>query len=253
MRPDCPEDAAVVVREVRKRYLLTAQRVRDLKTTLLHPLRSGALRAQPFWALDGVSFEVPRGQSMGVIGANGSGKSTLLRILAGITPPTSGSATIRGRVAALLELGAGFHGLLSGRENAILNAVLLGLSAREAREQLSSIIAFSELEEFIDQPMRTYSFGMFLRLGFAVAVHVRPEVLLVDEVLAVGDAEFQQKCFDHIEGLRARGVTIVIVSHDLAAIERFTDRAALLDRGRLVADGRPSEVIAEYRRRTGTG
>jgi ABC-type polysaccharide/polyol phosphate transport system ATPase subunit len=153
---------------------------------------------------------------------------------------------VHGRVAALLELGAGFHGQISGRDNAILNAVLLGLTIGEARERLDDIVAFAELEDFIDQPMRTYSFGMFLRLGFAVAVHVQPEVLLIDEVLAVGDVEFQEKCFAHIEGLRGRGVTIVIVSHDLPAIEWFTDRTLLMARGILAADGPPGEVIRLY-------
>jgi ABC-type polysaccharide/polyol phosphate transport system ATPase subunit len=147
----------------------------------------------------------------------------------------------------LLELGAGFHAQISGRENAVLNAVLLGLSIREARERLDDIVAFAELEEFIEEPMRTYSYGMYLRLGFSVAVHVRPEILLVDEVLAVGDAEFQAKCFAHLEGLREQGVTIVIVSHDLPAVERFTDRVVLLEKGSLAAEGPASEVIERYR------
>jgi ABC-type polysaccharide/polyol phosphate transport system ATPase subunit len=183
---------------------------------------------------------------IGVLGPNGAGKSTLLRIMAGITQPTAGAIEIRGRVAALLELGAGFHGQISGRDNAMLNAVLLGLTMQKARERLEAIIAFAELEAFIDEPMRTYSLGMFLRLGFAVAVHVHPEVLLVDEVLAVGDAEFQQKCFAHIEELRRRGVTIIIVSHDLPAVERFTDRVVLMDHGLIIMDGRPEEVIRHY-------
>jgi ABC-type polysaccharide/polyol phosphate transport system ATPase subunit len=198
-------------------------------------------------ALRDVSLEVPKAQSLGVIGANGSGKSTLLRIMAGITRPSSGSVAVEGRVAALLELGAGFHDQISGRDNAILNAVLLGLSLQEAKDRIDEIIRFAELETFIDEPMRTYSFGMFLRLGFSVAVHVRPEVLLVDEVLAVGDAEFQAKCFSHIENLRAQGVTIVIVSHDLPAVERFTDRVVLIEHGGIVADGPPDEVVGLYR------
>jgi lipopolysaccharide transport system ATP-binding protein len=240
--------AAVVVRDVTKVYRLTGQRARELKTAVLHPFRSPRTPASPpFVALDKISLDVPRGQSLGVIGANGSGKSTLLRIMAGITAATSGTVTIDGRVSALLELGAGFHGYISGRDNAILNAVLLGLSKREAQERLDDIIRFAELEQFIDEPMRTYSFGMFLRLGFAVAVHVEPEVLLVDEVLAVGDAEFQQKCFDHIESLRRRGVTIIIVSHDLPAVERFTDRVVMVERGKIAADGDPHEVVRHYR------
>jgi ABC-type polysaccharide/polyol phosphate transport system ATPase subunit len=244
---------AVSVRDVTKMFRLSGHRPRDLKTTLLHPFRASQDSLDQFAALRGVSLEVPPGQSLGVIGANGSGKSTLLRIIAGITRPSSGSVEIDGRVAALLELGAGFHDQISGRDNAILNAVLLGLSLQEARERLDDIIAFAELEAFIDEPMRTYSFGMFLRLGFSVAVHVHPEVLLVDEVLAVGDAEFQAKCFDHIEGLRRKGVTIIIVSHELPAIERFTDRVVLMDRGLIVADGVPAEIVGLYRAHAAAG
>ena len=229
-----------------KSFRLTGHSAAAVKTAVLHPLRSLRGSAEEFWALRGVSLEVPRGQSLGIIGANGSGKSTLLRIMAGLTTPTRGSVAVTGRLATLLELGAGFHGQISGRENAILNAVLLGLRLREARERLPAIVAFAELEEFIGEPMRTYSAGMFLRLGFAVAVHVQPEVLLVDEVLAVGDAEFQQKCFAHIEGLRREGVTIVIVSHDLPAVERFTDRVMLMERGEVIAEGRPADVVARY-------
>lgn len=245
------DDAAVVVRNVAKSYRLTGHRAVEIKTTILHPFRSLRGTSERFWAVRDVSLSVPRGQSLGIIGSNGSGKSTLLRLMAGLTVPTQGSVSVSGRLATLLELGAGFHGQISGRDNAVLNGVLLGLTMKEARERLDQIIAFAELEQFIDQPMRMYSAGMFLRLGFAVAVHVRPEVLLVDEVLAVGDAEFQQKCYGHIEELRSQGVTIVIVSHDLPAIERFTDRAVLMERGRAVADGHPSEVVAQYRYQSG--
>ena len=241
-------DLAVSIRGITKSFRLSAHRTHDIKTAVLHPFQARKPRAEPFQALRGIDLAVAAGESVGIIGANGSGKSTLLRIMAGITEPTAGSVEINGRVAALLELGAGFHGQISGRDNAMLNAVLLGLSIQEARARLDDIIAFAELEDFIDEPMRTYSLGMFLRLGFAVAVHVRPEVLLVDEVLAVGDAEFQQKCFDHIEELRHRGVTIVIVSHDLPAVERFTDRVVLIEHGLIARDGRPADVIHYYER-----
>jgi ABC-type polysaccharide/polyol phosphate transport system ATPase subunit len=217
----------------------------DLKSALLGAGRNRG-GGSPFWALRDVSLSVDRGESLGVIGSNGSGKSTLLRIIAGLTPPTLGRVSVRGRASTLLELGAGFHDKINGRDNALLNAVLLGLSLDEARRRLDEIIAFAELQDFADQPMRAYSLGMILRLGFAVAVSVRPEVLLVDEVLAVGDREFQQKCFRHIDGLRGDGVTIVIVSHDLASVERFCDRAVLLDGGRLAAEGPPAQVIARY-------
>ncbi len=243
-----PDRPAVVVKDLTKSFRLTSHRARDVKSLVLHPFSHRAPASEAFWALRGVSLEVPRGQSLGIIGFNGSGKSTLLRTLAGITTPTTGTVEVRGRVAALLELGAGFHGQISGRENAILNAVLLGLTISEARARLDDIIAFAELQDFIDQPMRTYSFGMFLRLGFAVAVHVHPEVLLIDEVLAVGDVEFQEKCFAHIDELRGRGVTIVIVSHDLPSIERFTDRIVLMDKGLVTADGYPADVIGLYTR-----
>ena len=183
-------DTVIALEGISKRYYLRAQRPEDIKTTVLH-LPSFLKRGnagQAFWALDEVSFSVKRGESMGVIGPNGSGKSTLLKIMADLAPPTRGKVEVAGRISALLELGAGFHPQITGRENAILNAVLLGLTRKEAQEALPDIIAFSELGNFIDEPMRTYSSGMYVRLGFSVAVHVTPDVLLVDEVLAVGDA-----------------------------------------------------------------
>ena len=204
MRSD-PRDVAIAFDDVSKHYSLSLQKeASDFKTMLLHLPRflSGARR--PFVALDHVSLQVRRGESLGIIGPNGSGKSTTLRVMARIAPPTSGTLTINGRISALLELGSGFHPQITGRENAILNAVLLGLTLQEAREVLPKIVEFSELGDFIDQPMRTYSSGMYFRLGFSVAVHVDPEILLIDEVLAVGDAEFQRKCMDHIHQLRAR-------------------------------------------------
>lgn len=243
----CDEDA-ICLEAVSKRYFLSFHRPQDIKTAILH-LPSALTRSRarwPFWALSDVNLRVRKGESVGIIGPNGSGKSTMLRIIARITPPTTGKLAVRGRISALLELGAGFHPQISGRENAILNGVLLGLSLKEARQMIPGIIAFSELGDFIDQPMRTYSSGMYVRLGFAVAVHVRPEILLVDEVLAVGDAEFQDKCFSHIERLRAQGVTIVLVSHDLTAVKRFSDRVLLLEQGRITADGAPDVVLHEY-------
>ena len=196
--------------------------------------------------LHGLSVTVARGEFVGVLGPNGSGKSTLLKIMADLARPTQGKIDVRGRISALLELGAGFHPQITGRENAILNAVLLGLSRRETEEVLPHIIAFSELGDFIDEPMRTYSSGMYIRLGFSVAVHVHADVLLVDEVLAVGDAEFQQKCFDHIEKLRAKGVTIVLVSHDLGSVTRFCERAILLHHGQVQVEGKSQPVVHEY-------
>jgi ABC-type polysaccharide/polyol phosphate transport system ATPase subunit len=238
----------ITLENVSKRYYLRSQRPQELKTAVLHLpsfLRADRSR-RPFWALDDVSLAIRRGESLGVIGPNGSGKSTLLRIVADLARPTSGTVRVAGRISALLELGAGFHPQITGRKNAILNAVLLGLSRKEAEERLPEIIAFSELGDFIDQPMRMYSSGMYIRLGFAVAVHVKADVLLVDEVLAVGDTEFQRKCFAHIEKLRADGVTIVLVSHDLGSVTRFCDRAILLQHGRVQIDGRSQPVVHEY-------
>jgi len=242
------DETVICLEGISKRYYLRSQRPGDIKTTVLH-LPSFLFpdsNRKAFWALDDVSFSVKRGESLGVVGPNGSGKSTLLKIMADLARPTRGKINVSGRISALLELGAGFHPQITGRENAILNAVLLGLTRREAEEVLPNIIAFSELGDFIDEPMRTYSSGMYIRLGFSVAVHVQADVLLVDEVLAVGDAEFQQKCFDHIEKLRAKGVTIVLVSHDLGSVTRFCERAILLHHGQVQVEGASQPVIHEY-------
>ena len=248
MRTPSNDQEVITLDSISKRYFLYHDRARELKTALLHlPTFLKASRAkEPFWALRDISLCVRRGESVGIIGPNGAGKSTLLRIVARLAPPTKGKVMVRGRVSPLLELGAGFHPQISGRENAILNAVLLGLSRREAQEKMAEIVDFSELGEFIDQPMRTYSSGMYVRLGFAVAVHVKPEILLIDEVLAVGDAEFQQKCFAHIEKLRQERVTIVLVTHDLESVKRFCDRAVLLEHGSIVTQGAPQAVVDEY-------
>jgi ABC-type polysaccharide/polyol phosphate transport system ATPase subunit len=240
-------DVAIAFDRVSKHYSLSLQKqATDFKSMVLHLPRfiSGARR--PFVALDDVTLSVRRGESLGIIGPNGSGKSTTLRVMAKITPPTSGAVTVNGRVSALLELGSGFHPRITGRENAVLNAVLLGLTLHEAREVLPAIIAFSELGDFIDQPMRTYSSGMFFRLGFAVAVHVQPEILLIDEVLAVGDAEFQKKCMDHIHGLRRGGVTLVLVTHDMMSLPQFCDRGILIEQGRISDEGTPQQVVHNY-------
>ena len=242
------DGTAISLEGISKRYYLRSQRPTDLKTTVLHlpSFLWGESSRKAFWALDDVSFTVERGESIGIVGPNGSGKSTLLKIMADLARPTRGKINVNGRISALLELGAGFHPQITGRENAILNAVLLGLTRREAEQVLPDIIAFSELGDFIDEPMRTYSSGMYIRLGFAVAVHVHADVLLVDEVLAVGDGEFQQKCFDHIEKLRAQGVTIVLVSHDLGSVTRFCERAILLHHGKVQVEGKSQPVVHEY-------
>jgi len=247
------DQPAIVVEQLSKRYYLRGgSGANELKTALLalpsmlRLSKNASGRRHDFWALRDISFTIQRGESLGLAGPNGSGKSTLLRTLAGISKPTSGRLITNGRVSALLDLGAGFEPRVSGRENALLNAVLLGLSLDEARAALPAIFEFSELGEFIEEPMRTYSSGMLVRLGFSVAVHVRPEILLVDEVLAVGDAEFQKKCFDHMTKLRAEGTTIVMASHDLQSLQRYTDRVLLLEHGHVVMEDRPAQVIHEY-------
>ena len=202
--------------------------------------------AETFPALTDVSFEVPRGSTFGVVGRNGSGKSTTLKLVAGITKPTSGSVTVRGRISALIELGAGFHPEISGRENVFINGIMLGLSKREVQKRFDEIVEFAELAEFIDAPVKTYSSGMYMRLGFSVAIHVDPEILLVDEVLAVGDEGFTHKCLDKFGEFKRRGKTILLVTHSLGLVERFCDEAVWLDGGRKRAQGDPKRVTGAY-------
>lgn len=199
-------------------------------------------------ALSNVGFEVRRGETVGIVGRNGSGKSTLLQIIAGTLTPSSGAVEVNGRIAALLELGAGFNPDFTGRENAVLNAALIGLSREETDERLEEILAFSELGEFIDRPVRTYSSGMHVRLAFAVAISVDPDILIVDEALAVGDEAFQRKCYSRIEAIQRRGGTILFVSHSAGAVAHLCNRALLIDRGELLLDDRPKLVIAQYHR-----
>ncbi len=198
-------------------------------------------------ALTGVSFSVGRGETFGVIGANGSGKSTLLKLVAGILKPTSGTLSVSGKVSALIELGAGFHPEISGRENVVINGVMLGLSRKEIERKLPEIVAFSGLADFIDQPVKTYSSGMYVRLGFAVAVHVDPDILVVDEVLAVGDEAFSRRCLDTIGEFRSRGKTIFFVSHALGLVEELCDRVLYLEGGRVKGLGEAREMLAAYR------
>jgi lipopolysaccharide transport system ATP-binding protein len=193
-----------------------------------------------------VSLTVPKGRTLGVIGRNGSGKSTLLKLVAGITKPTSGTVKVDGRISALIELGAGFHPEISGRENVFINGIMLGLSKREVEERFDDIVDFAELREFIDAPVKTYSSGMYMRLGFAVAIHVDPDVLLVDEVLAVGDEAFTHKCLDKFSEFRRRGKTVLIVTHSLGLVERLCDEAVWLDGGEKEAEGDPKRVIGAY-------
>ncbi|MBQ90852.1 MAG: hypothetical protein CL441_05435 [Acidimicrobiaceae bacterium] len=219
--------------------------------TLKSALLTGSLVAQlrpeeSFAALNDVSLQVPRGASYGVIGSNGSGKSTLLKLVAGITKPTRGAVTVDGRVSALIELGAGFHPEISGRENVFINGIMLGLPRREITRRFDEIVEFAELEEFIDAPVKTYSSGMYMRLGFAVAVHVDPDILLVDEVLAVGDEGFSLKCLDKFAEFKRRGKTILLVTHGLSMVERFCDEALWLESGERRTTGDPKRVVQMY-------
>jgi ABC-type polysaccharide/polyol phosphate transport system ATPase subunit len=202
--------------------------------------------SETFPALTDVSFTVPRGSTYGVIGRNGSGKSTALKLVAGITKPTSGTVRVDGRISALIELGAGFHPEISGRENVYINGIMLGLSKRQIQDRFDDIVDFAELREFIDAPVKTYSSGMYMRLGFAVAIHVDPDVLLVDEVLAVGDEGFTHKCLDKFSEFRRRGKTILLVTHSLNLVERFCDEALWLDGGRAMTHGDPKRVVGAY-------
>jgi lipopolysaccharide transport system ATP-binding protein len=213
---------------------------------LLRGARSAQLGRQEFWALDDLSFQVRRGEAFGIIGANGAGKSTILKILTGIMKPTRGTVRVHGRLSALIEVSAGFHQDLTGRENVYLNGAILGMSRAEIRRRFDEIVAFSGLEEFIDTPVKRYSSGMFARLGFSVAAHVDPDVLLVDEVLSVGDYLFQRKCVEHMDRIIAGGATIVFVSHNLRAVANLCQRSLLLERGRMSAIGPTTDVLNAY-------
>jgi ABC-type polysaccharide/polyol phosphate transport system ATPase subunit len=240
---------AIELTDVTKVYrrFSSGKQFATLKSALLQRSLVRELRpAETFQALDGVSFQVPRGSTFAVIGRNGSGKSTALKLVAGITKPTSGSVTVQGRISALIELGAGFHPEISGRENVFINGIMLGLTKREVQERFDEIVEFAELKDFIDAPVKTYSSGMYMRLGFAVAIHVNPDVLLVDEVLAVGDEGFTHKCLDKFAEFRRRGKTILLVTHSLGLVERFCDEAVWLDHGKKQAQGDPKRVIGAY-------
>jgi ABC-type polysaccharide/polyol phosphate transport system ATPase subunit len=235
---------AISVESVSKRFRLYHERPTSVKERLLRLRRS---RAEDFWALRDVGFEVPEGKTWGLVGANGSGKTTLLKIIGGILRPTDGRVVTQGRIAALLELGAGFHTELTGRENVYLNASILGLSRAETDLYFDEIVAFAELEDFIDSQVKYYSSGMFVRLGFAVAVHVDPSILLIDEVLAVGDEAFQRKCLRRIREIQAEGRTIVFVTHAIQQVHQICHGAVMLDHGQVRAMGDVEDVIKEYR------
>jgi len=234
------------VRDLWKQYRRPHQRVNTLKEAMVAFLR-GQTGYEEFWALKSISFSVESGEAVGVVGPNGSGKSTLLALMASVLRPSRGAIKVQGRVCPMLELGTGFHPDLSGRENVYLNASLLGLNHRETTARYGAIVGFAELADFMDAPVRTYSSGMVVRLGFSVAVHLDPDVLLIDEVLAVGDEHFQHKSFDRLRQFKQGGKTIFVVSHDLTSIGRLCDRAIWLDHGHMVMDSSSDQVIRKYR------
>ena len=236
-------DSAVLVDGLGKRFRLTHDRNWTLKATVLAGHRT---RYEEFWALRGVDLDIPHGSTFGIIGGNGSGKSTLLKVLAGILRPDEGTATVSGRLSALLELGAGFHPELTGRENVYLNGAILGFTSKEIRRRFDDIVGFAELDRFIDEPVRNYSSGMYVRLGFSVAIHVEPEILLVDEVLAVGDHTFQKRCLDRFAQLKAEGRTIILVSHDLDMVGWLCEQTAWIQQGTLQAVGPSPKVIERF-------
>ncbi len=235
---------AVVVDDVSKKFRLYHERNQTLKSAVM---RGRTSRHDEFWALKNVSFDVEAGQTYGIIGSNGSGKSTLLKCLAKIYWPTSGSIHYNGKMASLLEVGSGFHLELSGRENIYLNGSILGMSRKEIDSKIDSIIDFSGVERFIDQPVKNYSSGMYVRLGFSVAIHVEPDILVVDEVLSVGDEEFQHKSFDKFLDLKRNGKTIILVSHALDVVADICDRVSWIEKSALLATGTAAEVVARYR------
>jgi lipopolysaccharide transport system ATP-binding protein len=242
---------SVIVDHVSKRYRLVNDQTnfRSIITNTKRWLRKDPKEIDQdnfFWALSDVNFEVRPGEALGIIGPNGAGKTTILKLLSRITKPTHGQVVLNGRFSSLIELGAGFHPDLTGRENVFLNGVILGLTQRQIRERFDEIVAFSELEKFIDMPVKRYSSGMFARLGFAVAAHVDPDIMLIDEVLAVGDASFQQKCYDFLHRFVKSNRTTIFVSHNLYVIEQLCDRVIWLERGKVMMAGTSAQVLSAY-------
>ncbi|MBS5521799.1 MAG: ABC transporter ATP-binding protein [Clostridiales bacterium] len=237
------KDNAIEVKNVRKKFRVYYDKGNQLKERLLFRKRN---RYEDRWVLNGISFNIKKGEAVGLIGHNGCGKSTTLKLLTRIMYPNEGTIELKGRVSSLIELGAGFHPDMSGRENIYTNASIFGLSKKEIDERMDDIVEFSEMEQFLDNPVRTYSSGMYMRLAFSVAINVNADILLIDEILAVGDINFQSKCFNKLKEIKAQGTTIVIVSHSLGQIEQICDRTIWLDAGKIKADGRPRDVHPEY-------
>lgn len=241
---------AITAEQLSKRYLVGKKKKSKRKATIWVPRRTRKSQAAPeVWAVRDVSFSVPEGEILGVVGPNGAGKSTLLKLLARVTPPTSGRATVQGRVVSLLELGAGFQPDLSGRDNVFLNAAFHGMGRAQVMKRLDDIFEFAGLEEAVDRPVKGYSSGMYLRLAFSVAINLQPDILLADEVLAVGDLEFQERCLRRVQQAgHEEGLTVLFVSHDMAAVRRLCDRTLWLDHGQIVSEGDTDEIVAAYER-----
>ncbi len=255
-------DTVIRVENLCKKYIIGHQKregytalrdvladgAKSLGRQVLKPFnkRLPASASEEFWALKDVSFEIKQGDRVGIVGRNGAGKSTLLKILSRITEPTSGRISIKGRVASLLEVGTGFHPELTGRENIYLNGAILGMSKAEIKKKFDEMVAFAEVEKFLDTPVKRYSSGMYVRLAFAVAAHLEPEILIVDEVLAVGDAQFQKKCLGKMEDVSKEGRTVIFVSHNMAAIRGLCNRALLMKNGHVVTDSTIETVVSDY-------
>ncbi|MCK5850426.1 MAG: ABC transporter ATP-binding protein [Kiritimatiellae bacterium] len=239
----------IEVKNVGKMFRLKDGGTRTFKSAALGWLRGGS--RHDFWALKDVSFSVPKGETLGIIGTNGAGKSTLLSLLAGTMQPTEGTVVSKGSMSSLLELGAGFHPDLTGRENVFLYGAIMGIPRAQMQKRFDAVVDFAGLAEFIDQPVKRYSSGMYIRLGFAVAVEVDPEILLIDEVLAVGDVAFQKKCMDKMHDFKAQGKTMLIVSHDLGTIQKMSDRIMLLNNGQVLSIGDPGDIVTSYRTSSG--
>lgn len=237
--------AAITVSDLSKVYQLYEKPIDRLKETL-HPGKK--IYHKDFFALNNISFSIEKGETVGIVGTNGSGKSTILKIITGVLTPTAGSVTIDGKISALLELGAGFDMEYSGIENIYLNGTMMGFSKEEMDQKLSDILAFADIGDFVHQPVKTYSSGMLIRLAFATAINVEPEILIVDEALSVGDVFFQSKCFAKINEIKEKGTTILLVTHDMSSVIKYCDRAILLNRGNFIKDGKPNKIVDLYKK-----
>jgi homopolymeric O-antigen transport system ATP-binding protein len=243
-------DVAIKIEKVSKKYYVGRQKDASLRGSLGNLLKNTSSISEEFWALKDVSFEVKKGEVLGIIGKNGAGKSTLLKILSQITKPTNGRIELDGRVLSLLEVGTGFHPELTGRENIFLNGTILGMSRLEVKAKFDEIVDFSGVNKFLDTPVKHYSSGMYVRLAFAVAAHLEPEILIIDEVLAVGDAEFQKKCLGKMDEVAKEGRTVLFVSHNMAAIQTLCNIGVILEQGKITFNGKIEDAVVEYRNKT---